>query len=199
MITSIAIIPARGGSQRIPRKNIKEFHGKPIIAYSIEKAFASGLFERVIVSTDDEDIAAVAMSYEAEVWMRDPAYAKDDIGTQEVVRECLMNRANPLTPHYVCCIYATSPLMDVMDLRKGYTVLTSALSVSYVMSAGYPPLQDAAQFYWGRSIDFRNSVPLITPMTRLIHVDERRVCDINTPEDWARAEAMYSALETQTA
>lgn len=194
-MTTIAIIPARGGSKRIPHKNISRFHGKPIIAYSIEKAFDSGLFDRIIVSTDDVEIGQVAAKCGAVVWMRDPAYGKDDIGTQEVMMECLMGiGANWYDS--ACCIYATAPLMSVDDLAEGYRILNGWHGdyVTYVMSAGYPPLQDAAQFYWGLAGSFMDGEPLIGLRTRLICVDASRVCDINTPEDWDHAYKMYEDL-----
>jgi len=193
-MSTICIIPARGGSQRIPRKNIKDFHGKPIIAYSIEKAQASGLFSRIIVSTDDVEISKIAKEYGAEVWRRrDPSLVF--AGTQEVVADCI-NGKGILDYDHVCCLYATAPLMDVADLLAGYVILSGWRGdyVEYVMSAGYPPLQDAAQFYWGMAFSFKGGSPLITKHTRLIHVDASRVCDINTPEDWARAEQMYEVL-----
>lgn len=193
---TICIIPARGGSVRIPRKNIKEFHGKPIIAYSIEKALASGLFSRVIVSTDDKEIANYCVvNHGVEVYMRPFNECEGDKGTQEVVAQCLKGIKADDYDH-VCCLYATAPLMDINDLMKGYVLLASWTGdfVEYVMSVGYPPLQDAAQFYWGLAFSFRGDSPLITKHTRLVHVDANRVCDINTMKDWRRAEIMYERL-----
>lgn len=192
----ICVIPARGGSQRIPGKNIKDFHGNPIIAYSIDKAKESGLFDRIIVSTDDKEIARIAKMYGAEVWKRNPAYAEDNVGTQEVVAQCLKGiKARDYDT--VCCIYATAPLMSVKDLQEGYVLLTGWKGdyINYVMSAGYPPLQDAAQFYWGMAFSFMDGSPLITKHTRLICVDPSRLCDINTMEDWNRALKMYEDLK----
>lgn len=193
-MNTICVIPARGGSQRIPRKNIKSFHGKPIIAYSIEKAWESLLFSRVVVSTDDKEIAKVARLYGAEVWYRrDPQLAWE--GTQEVVAECLKGiRADDYD--HVCCVYATSPLMDIRDLQEGYVLLSGWTGdyVEYVISVGYPDLRDAAQFYWGMAFSFKGGSPLITKHTRMILIDPYRVCDINTPEDWALAETMYEDL-----
>jgi len=193
----IAIIPARGGSQRIPRKNIKDFYGQPIIAYSIQKAQESGLFDHIVVSTDDDEIAMVAEAYGAKVHRRDPAYGVDDVGTQEVVRECLTAMGLGLhdeVDHIACCIYATSPLMSVEDLEMGHLLLQSK-GAAYVFSVGYPELRDAGQFYWGRTYCFIASVPLINPDTRMIHVADERICDINTPDDWIRAMLMYARLE----
>lgn len=192
----IAIIPARGGSTRIPGKNIKDFHGQPIISYSIEKAFASGLFDRVIVSTDSPEIESVAIQWGAEVWRRSPEFGDNEVGTQAVVRECLMGIGHKFYDT-ICCIYATSPLMDVRDLTLGAAMLAQETDTTFVFSVGYPPLQDAGQFYWGRCMDFITSKPLVGRYTRLVHVAADRVCDINTPEDWARAEIMYTALETK--
>jgi N-acylneuraminate cytidylyltransferase len=196
-LSTIALIPARGGSQRIPRKNTKHFHGKPIIAYSIEKARESGLFDRIIVTTDDVNIGVLAEYYGAESYMRsEEFYGRDSTGTQEVVKECLEGiQAGKLD--VVCCIYATAPLMSVMDLCEGYLVLDGwrGDSVTYVMSAGYPPLQDAGQFYWGMAFSFMDNIPLVSKHTRLICVDENRVCDINTEADWVRAVKMYEDLK----
>jgi hypothetical protein len=119
----ICIIPARAGSQRIPGKNIKDFHGKPIIAYSIELARESELFDRIIVSTDGEDIARVAEQYGADVHQRPSELARDEVGTQEVVGEVLRD----LGVHEnldVCALYATSPLLTLEDFLAGEWLLT---------------------------------------------------------------------------
>lgn len=187
----ICIIPARGGSQRISLKNIRMFKGKPIIAYSIQNAQQSGLFDRVIVSTDNRDISDVATEYGAGVYLRGPGYGADHIGTQEVVKECLLGiGARPYD--MVCCLYATAPLLSIHDLIEGYTALDSA--ADYSMSVGYPPLEDAGQFYWGLANNFIKDVPLISTHTRLIHIAPERVCDINTLTDWRRALKKYEAL-----
>lgn len=194
----IAIIPARGGSRRIPGKNIKSFNGKPIIAYSIEKAFASGLFDRVIVSTDSEKIAQLVKLYGAEVYMRDPDYGLDCVGTQSVMCECLLGLGIDVSNTIACCIYATAPLMDVSQLREGFNVLMGTGGTTFVFSVGYPPLHDVGQFYWGRAMDFCNGKPLIGPYSRMILVPESRDCDINTYADWNRAEVKYKLLEKKT-
>lgn len=146
---NICIIPAREGSQRIPHKNIKPFFGKPIIAYSIEAAWQSGLFDRVVVSTDGEDIKQIALHYGAEVWMRDPRFGADDVGTQDVVKECLKGMQTKYDS-MVCCLYATAPLLNLFDLRHGFYVACGKSAYTYVMSVGYPNLHDAGQFYWGQ-------------------------------------------------
>ncbi len=126
-MSSIAIIPARGGSKRIPRKNIKDFLGKPIIAYSIETAIASGLFEEVMVSTDDEEIAEIAQSYGAKVpFMRRASTADDNTTTVAVLREVLdMYSVEGRTFTYGCCIYPTAPFASVALLEAAFTRLVS--------------------------------------------------------------------------
>lgn len=122
---TIAIIPARGGSQRIPKKNIKDFCGKPIIAWSIEAAKKSGLFTKIIVSTDDPDIARIANFYGAETPFIRPADISDDFATtSDVICHAIiwLNNAN-IHPDYICCIYPTAPLIDFTDLEKGYEVI----------------------------------------------------------------------------
>ena len=114
-MSCVAIIPARGGSKRIPRKNIRPFVGKPIIGYSIEAALQSQLFDRVIVSTDDAEIASVAKAYGAEVPFFRPAELADDFtGTNAVVKQCLEWLNTQKYPvDYACCIYATAPFVQV--------------------------------------------------------------------------------------
>lgn len=122
----LAVIPARGGSKRIPRKNIKLFCGKPIIAYSIEAALRSGLFEHVIVSTDDTEIAATAMECGAEVPFLRPAHLADDFaGTQAVVRHALeFFTSRQIVFDQVCCVYATAPLLVPETIITGCEILT---------------------------------------------------------------------------
>ena len=125
---TIAIIPARGGSKRIPRKNIKNFCGQPIIAYSIQAAQKSGLFDRIIVSTDDEEIAEVSRRYGAEIpFMRPKELADDYTGTNAVVKhalEWLRDQGEPAK--YACCIYATAPFIQVEYLKHGFEKLVSS-------------------------------------------------------------------------
>lgn len=195
-MATICIIPARGGSQRIPRKNIKLFHGKPIIAYSIQKAAETGMFDRIIVSTDEGAIADVAIKYGAEPWIRsDEYYSRDNVGTQEVVAECLRG-IYAYKYDDVCCIYATAPLMKVENICHGFAVLNNyaGINVDYAFSVGYPPLHDAGQFYWGLADSFLKNIPLVSEFSRMICVDPNRDCDINTMADWKRALKMYEDL-----
>lgn len=123
----IAVIPARGGSKRIPRKNIKDFCGKPMIAWSIASAKASGMFDHIVVSTDDVEIADVAKQWGAEVpFMRPSELSNDYAGTTEVIAhatEWALEQGWPVTA--VCCIYATAPFLQVDDLKRGLEALES--------------------------------------------------------------------------
>ena len=123
----VAVIPARGGSKRIPRKNIKDFGGKPMIAWAIETAKASGLFEHIIVSTDDAEIAKVAITFGAEVPFLRPTDLSDDYaGTTEVITHAVNWMATQgWDISDVCCIYATAPLLQVDDIESGLKLLDS--------------------------------------------------------------------------
>ena len=146
---NIAIIPARGGSKRIPRKNIKEFLGKPIIAYSIEAALQSKLFDEVMVSTEDEKIVEVAKKYGAKVpFMRSKENANDYVGLSEVIIEVL-NKYNLQNKKFdnVCCILATAPFLKEQDLINTFNQLNKSN-----FDSGFPvvkysfPIQRAMQF-----------------------------------------------------
>lgn len=155
---NIAIIPARGGSKRIPRKNIKPFMGKPIIAYSIEAALKSGLFDEVMVSTDDEEIAGVARQYGAKVpFMRTAATANDYATTADVISEVLdMYRGQGMTFDKVCCIYATAPFVTTEHLSEAYQKLSSgryasvfaAVAFSYPVWRGLSMTDDRIRMIW---------------------------------------------------
>lgn len=142
----IALIPARGGSKRIPHKNICDFCGKPMIAWSIEAALRSGCIERVVVSTDDEEIAAVARSHGADVpFMRPASLADDFTGTTAVVQHAV----NWLIEDGVdvaetCCLYATAPFVTGEDLRRGLDRLTRTSALFAFSVTTYPfPIQRA--------------------------------------------------------
>ena len=190
----VALIPARGGSRRIPNKNIKPFFGKPIIQYSIEAAQRSFLFDRIVVSTDSREIAAVARKCGAKVSMRSPAMSRDEVGTQEVARDFLKTYGRGKNITELCVIYATAPLLAVEDLVEGHDVLQMGYT-QYVMSVGTTPaLHDAGQFYWGKKGAFAYYLQLLEEWTRMIPIDPSRDCDINTPADWLRAEQMFLDL-----
>lgn len=132
----LAVIPARGGSKRIPRKNVKEFCGKPIIAWSIEAALQSDCFDEVVVSTDDAEIAEIAHNYGATVPFIRPADLSDDhTGTIAVVRHAVeWFNAQGQAPDSVCCLYATAPFLTATYIRRGLDILNS-MDVDYVFSA----------------------------------------------------------------
>jgi N-acylneuraminate cytidylyltransferase len=121
----IAVIPARGGSKRIPRKNIKPFCGQPMIAWTIQAAQESGCFDRIIVSTDDEEIAAVSQSFGAEIPFIRPANLSNDYtGTVPVMSHAVQwHLDNGVEPSEVCCVYATAPFVQGVDLERGLSVL----------------------------------------------------------------------------
>lgn len=187
----VAIIPARGNSQRIPRKNIRIFHGQPIITYSIKAALSANIFDAVYVSTEDAEIAEVSRAYGAQIIERPAELADSETGTQAVTRHALLTLDGI---EEACCIYATAPLMSIADLQRGHYLMHSSRAVPYAYSVGTAPLQDAGQFYWGRSDAFLAEVPLDDPHTVMVPISSDRVCDINTEEDWLRCEAMYLAL-----
>lgn len=143
---NIAIIPARGGSKRIPRKNIKAFHGKPMIAYSIQAAIESGCFEKVIVSTDDTEIAKIATKYGAEVpFMRPANVSGDHATTLDVIKHAIeFLRLKKWDVKNVCCIYATAPFITSKSIEQGFVELISN-DIDYAFSAtSFPfPIQRA--------------------------------------------------------
>jgi len=124
----LAVIPARGGSKRIPRKNIKPFGGKPMIAWSIEAAMQSGCFDRIIVTTDDTETADVARAHGAEVpFVRPPELSDDHTGTIPVIAHAIQwHKDNGTFPTQVCCIYATAPFVRAEDLQRGLALLDSS-------------------------------------------------------------------------
>src|SRR5574344_2125131 len=139
---NIAIIPARGGSKRIPRKNIKDFLGKPIIAYSIEAAIQSNLFEEIMVSTDDEEIAEVAERFGAKVpFMRSTETANDFASTNDVLKEVIATyEKQNIAFENMCCIYATAPLIQSNKIIEAYhRLVSSEFSMVYpVVPFSYP-------------------------------------------------------------
>ena len=187
----IAIIPARGGSRRIPGKNNRPFFGKAIIAYSIEAALQSRLFSDVIVSTDSSEIATLAFSYGALPYLRPAEFCRDEVGTQEVTRQCIEALKRPAL--FVCTIYATSPLMRVRDLQIGYQLMLRH-DFHFVLAVSASPLADVGQFYWSWVPGLLRGDPLIGTKTGLVPIPEGHYCDINTPDDWTRAEQLYRQL-----
>lgn len=153
---NIAIITARGGSKRIPRKNIKPFWGKPIIAYSIEAALASNLFDEVMVSTDDFEIAEIAIRYGAKVpFMRSAQNANDFTGPGDVVLEVLQDYGKiGIRFNRGCCIYATAPLMSTSRLIEGYELLlNSTFEVVFPVGSFSSPIWRSYKMSENKSVD----------------------------------------------
>jgi len=153
---NVAMIPARGGSKRIPRKNIKDFLGKPIIAYSIEAAINAECFDRVVVSTDDEEIAEVARSYGAEVpFLRPKDISGDFASTVDVINHCIqwfLNEELPIAN--ICCIYATAPFVCEEDLRAGLEAISNgAFDYSFSATSYAFPIQRAIKINRNGSVE----------------------------------------------
>lgn len=229
----VAIIPARGGSKRIPRKNIREFAGKPMIAWSIKAALDSGCFARVIVSTDDDEIAAVAEANGAEAPFRRPAALSDDhTGTIPVIAHAInWLREQGESSQSVCCLYATAPFVQPHDLKAGLLALLSGdADYAFSVTSYAFPIQralrltsdsrvtmfqpehfttrsqdleeawhDAGQFYWGRAEAWVAGKAIFTQCAVPVRLPRHRVQDIDTPEDWKRAEWLFRAWQAEMA
>ena len=158
---NICVIPARGGSKRIPRKNIKDFFGKPIIAYSIEAALKSNIFQRVIVTTDDEEIATIAGKYGAEIpFIRPKELSNDFTGIADVTNHAVDYLENLGEKYeYICTLYATAPFIQVKYLVRGYEALKSS---------------DAVNAFASTSMAF--------PIQRAFKIDKNGRCKMFTPE-----------------
>lgn len=141
-MSNLAIITARGGSKRIPRKNIKEFCGKPIIDYSIEAAIKSGCFDEVMCSTDDDEIAEVAKRYGATVpFMRSAATANDFATTADVLNEVIAEyQKRGKNFDYFCCLYPTAPFVNAQRIKDGYDIMVAhnAAGAMPVVQYSYP-------------------------------------------------------------
>ena len=229
----ICLIPARGGSKRIPRKNIREFRGKPMIAWSISAAQESSCFDQIIVSTDDEEIAEVARAFGAEVPFLRPSHLADDQATtQDVIGHALewfQRQRQGQGCEALCCLYATAPFVQPTDLQSADKNLSEAEAGTVVFAAtSFPfPIQrairidaegyssmfqpdqfatrsqdleeafhDAGQFYWATPQTWSTVVNLFEG-ARPIILPRWRVQDIDTEEDWFRAELMHQLLEQQ--
>ncbi len=225
----VAVIPARGGSKRIPRKNIREFCGKPMIAWPLQAAIASNCFDRIIISTDDAEIADVARQYGGEVpFLRPADLADDHTGTTPVIAHAVQwLRAQGSTATEVCCIYATAPFLQAVDLQEGLRILQqSRAEYAFSVTSYAFPIQralrlrpedrvemfqpqyfhtrsqdlaeayhDAGQFYWGRAEAWLANQPIFAAHSAAVLLPRHRVQDIDTPEDWQRAEWMFRARQ----
>lgn len=224
---NIAVIPARGGSKRIPRKNVRNFDGRPMISYAIKAALDSGLFRHVVVSTDDEEIARVALACGAEVPFSRPARLADDYTpTVPVVAHAISEAAKlGWVPDYVCCIYPAVPLLAISDLSEALELLKASqadysfpiaefpsaiqramkIGHGHRLSSFFPEHEftrtqdleraffDAGQFYWGRRQAWVEN-PRVHNSAVGLEIQGHRVVDIDTPEDWKRAEILYQSL-----
>ena len=225
---TVAVIPARGGSKRIPRKNLRPFLGVPLIARVLEVAHASGLFDRVVVSTDDDDVAALAVDSGAEVPFRRPAGLSDDrTGTRPVIQHAIRQLETALAAPLglVCSLYPTAVFATAEDLTRARDLLLESSAAFVFTAATFPsPIQralrrlpdgscemlwpehrstrsqdleeayhDAGQFYWGTRDAWLSDIPTFGPHSRLLVLPRWRVQDIDTPEDWQRAELMMQA------
>lgn len=233
---SVGLLPARGGSKRIPRKNIKPFHGQPLIARTVATMLASGVFDRIIVSTDDAEIADVAVAAGAEVpFLRTPDLADDVTGTGAVVRDALARleadpRHAPGAPEAIgalCLVYPAAVFVTATDLADAHGQLIAS-GRQYVMSASTypapieralrrdtsgavsmvdparlltpsqqlePAFHDVGQFYWGRRDAWAAGVPVMRGDTEIFEIPHWRVQDIDTPDDWTRAEILFEIIE----
>jgi pseudaminic acid cytidylyltransferase len=229
---NIAIIPARGGSKRIPRKNIKIFCGQPMIAYAISSAKESGLFDHIVVSTDDEEIALIAKKWGAEIPFLRPVELADDYTTTVpvVIHAIRVCSALGWKIDNVCCIYPSVPFIQVDDLigamhqfagsKADYcfpvTEYPSAIQRSLKrlsdgkMQPFYsefesirtqdlePAYYDAGQFYWGK-VDAWLSNPNIHSGGLGYKIPNWRVVDVDTLDDWTRAEIIYHSINKHIA
>lgn len=227
-MSRVAIIPARGGSKRIPRKNVKEFCGKPMIAWSIEAAKASACFDKIVVSTDNREIANVAEQWGAEVpFIRPKDLADDHTGTLPVIHHAVQwLKDHDFAVDHACCLYATAPFVSAEDIQRGYQFIqqTSSSYAFSVTSYAFPiqrairitesgqvamfnpeyfhtrsqdleeAWHDAGQFYWGTSKAWLEKKPIFCEDSVPVKLPRHRVQDIDTPEDWARAEWLFKAM-----
>lgn len=226
---NVAIIPARGGSKRIPRKNVRPFCGKPMLAWSIEALRDSGSVDRIVVSTDDDEIAQTALSLGAELPFRRPAeLANDHAATLPVMAHAVgALRELGWKLDSVCCAYATAPLMNPDDLRRAreelevsaadyvFTCTTFAFPIQRALRAsaegGVEPMfpesiqkrsqdlptafHDAGQFYWGTVDAYARQAPIFSSRSRPFLIPRYRVQDIDTEEDWLRAELLFRSFK----
>jgi len=223
----IAIIPARGGSKRIPGKNIRDFLGKPMLHWAIEAARNSDLFEHIVVSTDSTEIAEEAVKAGADVpFMRPAALADDHAVTRDVINHAIHECTQIYGSFdHCCCIYGTSPFLSAEDLSSAWHILQtqevpfvfSATTYSYPIQRAFyiaqdgsthmfqpehaktrsqdviPAYHDAGMFYWGRSSAFLEKLPMFAGASRPFLIPLHRVCDLDTLDDWERAEWMMKA------
>ena len=225
---NIVVIPARGGSKRIPLKNIKPFYGKPMIAWSIEAAQNANIFSKIVVSTDDAEIASIAKAMGAEVPFIRPEELSGDFTTTGEVMSHACNWVVDMgfTSAVVCCLYPTAPFIQSSDLADALRVMSSG-RWTYVFSVGeyqapifrafehdpnggvkmlfpeniasrsqdFPEVfHDAGMFYMGTLEAWTAGLPIFNKHAFPIKIPSWRVQDIDTPDDWIRAELMATKL-----
>lgn len=226
-MTRLAIIPARGGSKRIPRKNIKLFCGKPIIAYSIDVAQKANLFDEIMVSTEDEEIAEIARKYGASVpFMRSKKTATDFAILNDVLNEVIFEyQKRDIHFDEFCCILPTAPLIITEDIIRAHRILEKekCSSVVPVVKYSYPIFRsltikgkklcmnwpenypkrsqdfpasyhDAGLFYWYTIGFFEEKTTGFGENTYPYILDEERVQDIDTEDDWRIAEIKFKLI-----
>lgn len=224
----MAVIPARGGSKRIARKNIKEFCGKPMIAWAIKAAKETNIFDLIVVSTDDDEIAKIAEELGATVPFKRPSNLSDDYtGTSPVVAHAIEWHLNQgFDIEEVCCIYASSPFTKPDDISIALSALIEhEAEFAFPITSYVYPIQralllnnagcvemfdqsnfftrsqdlqeayhDAGQFYWGRLEAWLSLKPIFGSYSTPVILPRYRVQDIDTYEDWERAELMFKVL-----
>ncbi len=225
----VGLVPARGGSKRIPRKNIRPFHGRPMIARTIETMTAAAMFDRIVVSTDDDEIAAIAEGAGAEAPFRRPAELADDhAGTGAVVRHAIVELERDGAPvDALCLVYPTAVFTTSADLSgAGARLLTGSLDYVFSATRYAAPIEralrrrddgtcemvwpehlltrsqdledayhDVGQFYWGTGDAWRAATPVMQGVSEIFEIPPWRVQDIDTPDDWQRAELLFELLE----
>lgn len=227
----LAVIPARGGSKRIPRKSIKPFAGRPMLAYPVAAARESGCFDAVIVSTDDDELAQIALAAGAEVpFRRPPALANDHAATAPVIAHAIeaMQTAGH-EPRVVACLYPAAVFITAQHLRQAVSLLEGG-GLDFVVSVTdfAAPVErrlavdaegrvsmvqpehlltrtqdlpvsyhDAGQFYVATPQAWLEQRPVFGPATAAVMLERKRVVDIDSPDDWALAEALFRALQDE--
>lgn len=230
MSFKLAVIPARGGSKRIPKKNLKDFYGRPIIANSILACLGSGIFDDVVVSTDDEEIAEISRSFGAKTPFMRPAELSDDYTpTVPVIKHAIetMQELRGQTAEVVCCLYAIAPFVTAQMLQEAHQLFQSEKPKGFVCAAtefSFPPqrgftLSDGGMkifeegAYWKRSQDlekvyheagtfwfgspkaYLDELPFVSEISVPYMIPNYLVQDIDTLEDWARAELLFELLQ----
>lgn len=220
---NICVIPARGGSKRIPLKNLKEFCGVPIIEYAIKTAIDSDLFDLIVVSTDHPQIRAIANDYPISVLPRSSATASDTASTVDVIHEVL-SKTSGYKLDNLCCLYPCTPLLTVERLKRGYDLLgegmTSSLAVvkyshpidrALILDSGMAvPINpaiygwqtqrftstyyDAGQFYWTRMSVVNKYNDIPCGFIGAVEIPESETQDIDSEEDWKLAEIKYEYM-----